>query len=46
MTTDNAYRDLEAKIHSQRGNVRNESNLQNSRTFKRCSSYLFIRIES
>jgi len=28
MTTGNAYRDLDATVHSQHGTVRNESNLQ------------------
>ena len=28
MTTDNAYRNLNATVHSQHGTVRNESNLQ------------------
>jgi len=28
MTTDNAYRNLDATVHSQHGTVRNESNLQ------------------
>jgi len=33
MTTDNAYRNLDATVHSQRDIVLNEFNLQISRTF-------------
>ena len=42
MTADNTYRKLDATVHSQYGNVLNESNLQILRMFKRCSSYVFI----
>ena len=46
VTTDNADRNLDTTVHSQHCTVLYEFHLQISMTFKHCSSYLFILIQS